>query len=362
MAVRIFAQENSELIIKGLINGDTKGFNKVYCYGEGVPKGLVQELDNGRFEFIIPFEKPFFPLFYTEYDVKINGRYKPFGVLIDKSGIVMITIENIEMGFSHSIVTGLESARLYHSFNIENDKIDEQVSDIIRKWYENDPIKDTDVINEKTDSLRNSLFTPFLTKFIKENNYNYTSLFILNQNKRYLDFKITSELFEGFTEELKKSTLGNTISDYIIGAKNSQIGSIVKNFTLQTNENKVFDFADMKGKYVVLDFWASWCGPCRKSIPHMKEIFEKYNEKNVEFIHISIDENKDYWLNAVSQENMPWIQLFDNNEIAPKLFAVTAVPTTYLIDKNGKILVKEIGFNSNGNGEIEKRLKKIYGF
>jgi thiol-disulfide isomerase/thioredoxin len=367
LTINAFAQEkNEQIIIKGTIKGDTKGFNKVYCYGEGIPKGLVQEIINGSFEFIIQFDKPVFPRFFTDYDRKVKKGYQPFGVLIDKPGLVIITVENIDNGFVNSVVTGLPSAALYQSFNNDKDKIDEQALEIVKKQYGRSSLSNEDTafekINKSKDSIINIMFPPFLMKFIKEHPDQYVSIFILNENKSSLNFKETTESYEGFGQEIKNSTLGRSISDYITGAKKPQTGSYVENFTLLTDQDKPFDFAQLKGKYIVLDFWASWCGPCRQSFPHMKKIYEKYKDKDLEFLHISIDKNKDAWLGAVAAENIPWPQLLNNNEVALKLFAVTSVPTTYLIDKDGKILMKEIGFDSNGKSAIENELKLLFGF
>ncbi|MES2284872.1 MAG: TlpA disulfide reductase family protein [Bacteroidota bacterium] len=366
IAVSTYAQEkNEQIIIKGTIKGDNKGFNKVYCYGEGIPKGLVHEMKDGNFEFTIPFYKPVFPRFFTEYDSKVKKRYLPFGVLIDKPGVVIITVGNIDKGFNSSIVTGLQSAALYQTFNNDKEKIDEQTLELVKKQYGKDSILNEDSafgkIDKSRDSLINIMFPPILIKFINDNMNSYTGMFIFNEYKAWLNFKDASESYDRFTSDIKNSTLGKSISDYITGAKNSQTGSLVKNFSLLTDKDKPFDLEHLKGKYIVLDFWASWCGPCRQSFPHMIEIYNKYKGKDIEFINISIDQNKDSWLGAVSNENLPWTQLLDNKEISLKLFAVTSVPTTYLIDKDGKILMKEIGFNS-GNSKIENELKLLFGF
>lgn len=358
-----YAQEQKkEIVVKGIINGDTKGYNKVYCYGEGVPKGLVQELKNGCFEFTIPFEKPIFPWLYLEYDVKIKKGYKPFGVLADKPGEVFIKLENINNGFDNSTITGLESAVLYKSFNDSKDSILVQIKELVKKQYKNDSNDSEIKVKKSTDSLTTILIRPVLFRLLQENKDSFLASFVLNENKKLLNFKDASDAFEAFSEEAKNSPLGISISSYITGAKNSQIGNFVNNFTLYTNENKAFEFSSLEGKYILLDFWASWCGPCRNSFPHMKELFLKYAGKDIAFVNISIDKNKNYWLNAVEEDNTPWTQLIDDKEIALKRFAVTSVPTRYLIDKDGKILMKEIGLKENGESEIENKLKTIFAY
>ena len=89
-------------------------------------------------------------------------------------------------------------------------------------------------------------------------------------------------------------------------------------------------------KYVLLDFWASWCGPCRKEIPNVKKAYEQFKDKGFEVVSISIDKKEDEWRKAVKEENLVWPN-FRSEEVA-NLFKVKAVPTVYLLDSEGKIV------------------------
>lgn len=93
----------------------------------------------------------------------------------------------------------------------------------------------------------------------------------------------------------------------------------------------------------------------------MKEVYKSYKSDQFEIYSISIDKNKAAWLKAVDEQQFPWVQTLDTKNIAHKGFAVTGVPTTYLIDPLGKILLKEVGFDPNGNSEIEKKLVELFG-
>jgi thiol-disulfide isomerase/thioredoxin len=363
----VCAQEKpGQLHFKVAIGGDTKGFNKVYCYGDGIPQELSQELKNGFVEFNIPFDKPAYYLFCTQYDIKVKGGYQPFGVLIDQPGAVTIVMENVETGLNSATITGPTSAVLFKSFSNDKKKIYGQIFESVKKmhgkgWVQaNDP--DFEKINKSNDSLTRIIFYPFVEAFIYEHRASYASVFILNEYKDRLDTKTVIECFEKVTPELRNSTHGKYISAYLDGVNNSIIGTWVKDFSLQDDDGKTFSFGKVKGKYIVLDFWASWCGPCRESFPHMRAVHDKYKERGVVFLNISIDKDPDAWLKAVKAQNNPWTQLLDNKDVSLNLFAVTSVPTTYLIDPEGKFLIKEVGFKSNGQGEIENKLKLIFGF
>jgi thiol-disulfide isomerase/thioredoxin len=136
-------------------------------------------------------------------------------------------------------------------------------------------------------------------------------------------------------------------------------GSVAPDFTLLKRDSSQFTLSSMRGKYVLIDFWASWCVPCRRSFPHMREVYKKYKGDKFEIYSVSIDEDKKAWLKAVKEEKNPWLQSLDTKNISQKGFAVTGVPSTFLIDPNGKIIAKEVGFDPNGGSEIEKKLGKV---
>ncbi len=115
--------------------------------------------------------------------------------------------------------------------------------------------------------------------------------------------------------------------------------------------------SSLKGKYVFIDFWASWCMPCRASFPHLREVYKQYKDKPFEIFGISADADKKNWLGALKQENLDWTQVWDGankeNGAVAKM-GVTAFPTTFLIGPDGKIIAK----NLHGE-ELDKKLEEV---
>lgn len=117
----------------------------------------------------------------------------------------------------------------------------------------------------------------------------------------------------------------------------------------------------MRGKYVLIDFWASWCVPCRKAIPHLKEVYEKYRSKGFEILSLSGDQNQEAWRKAMDQEKMPWPKVCDDfpAQFAPSrvgsIYQTRFIPFYVLLDKEGKILVY-----SGNEQEIESKLQQIF--
>ena len=114
-----------------------------------------------------------------------------------------------------------------------------------------------------------------------------------------------------------------------------------------------------KGHYVLCDFWASWCGPCRAEMPNVLEAYNKYHDKGFEVIGISFDEKKDAWVKAVAQIKMPWLQLSDLKGFkcaAAPIYKIDAIPDNILIDPQGKIIDRALRGKA-----LHSRLQKIFG-
>lgn len=140
------------------------------------------------------------------------------------------------------------------------------------------------------------------------------------------------------------------------------IGSEAPDFELTDPNGKVIKLSDLRGKVVLIDFWASWCGPCRRENPNIVEAYGKYNKKKFatakgfEIFSVSLDRSSDAWKSAVLQDNLKWPNhALDQGGLVSKLYQVTSIPSGFLIDGNGKIVAK--GNQLRGLGlhiEIEK--------
>jgi len=113
-----------------------------------------------------------------------------------------------------------------------------------------------------------------------------------------------------------------------------------------------------RGKYLLIDFWASWCGPCRQSVPKIKELYANYKDKGFAVLSISIDTDKKAWEKAVKEENMPWEQLLSNDKSKTLAdFQFAGIPTLYLIDPNGNIVKKYTGYSPDTEADIKKQIE-----
>jgi len=149
------------------------------------------------------------------------------------------------------------------------------------------------------------------------------------------------------------------LEQQINNAKALQTGGLAPDFTAKTPEGEEMSLSDLKGQYVLIDFWASWCGPCRRENPKVVKLYEKYHDKGFEILGVSLDNNKSKWAAAIEKDGLEWPHISDLKgwQSGPaKIYGVRSIPSTVLLDKEGKILVRNLRAH-----QLKGELEKIFG-
>lgn len=192
------------------------------------------------------------------------------------------------------------------------------------------------------------------------NRDNWIGPFSMLTNYSYLTADQLSE-WEKFTPEMQQSFYGKITHDKI--APPSQVGQTKENFTFTNFDTKTMKPAKKqtsltevlkKSKYVLIDFWASWCKPCRAEIPNLKANYEKWHKKGFDIVSISADRKEADWLKALQEEKLPWWNDRDGNQGICSLYKVQYYPTIYLLDSEGKVIAKDIR-----GEELTKKLEEL---
>jgi thiol-disulfide isomerase/thioredoxin len=351
------------LIIKGkvsVLNPEIfKKYNMVWLYkGIGKEKKVVDSVPvnaDGSFTLSVkPKSAGLYQLdilkwqtasFWSDKDVNITARgYDTARVKTKNSGYVAVE--------SKSAATQLINTATYNQFLAEKEmELLTDESYAAQRIFAKDPTWLTYLRTNGLIKTKNENETLRLKQLISANEGNpavvyLLALFPVDKDNAFFEANL-AKLIASHPELEEARQLKREYLDKLAIRNSLKIGSEIPSIVYNDPEGKPVDIKSFKGKYVLIDFWASWCGPCRKAIPEVKELYTLYKEKGFEVLSVSVDTDNAAWKKAMNEENMPWTQVLSPNKNKTLAdFMIIGIPTLYLIDREGKIVEKYTGFNS----------------
>jgi thiol-disulfide isomerase/thioredoxin len=212
------------------------------------------------------------------------------------------------------------------------------------------------------DSISNVLDTEVkkqLVGFVKTNNKTVVSPYLIMRNSWQFELPELEEFLNVMDTSLNASPYMQALKTRIEILKSVAVGQIAPDFEMNDSTGKAIKLSSFKGKLLLVDFWASWCGPCRAENPNVVKAYQAYNSKGFDILGCSFDQNREKWIKAVKDDNLTWSHVSDLKgwaNAAGKLYGVNSIPANVLLDKDQKI----IGRNLRGE-ELMSKLVEVLG-
>jgi peroxiredoxin len=304
-----------------LVTGCGKNPNKLNL------SGIVKNTSSGVIYLQRYENKSFFTIDSTSI---IDGKFQ-FTTEVTLPEIYGLAIDNSGNPF-HSFIIFLDN----NPIAVELDTINEFKNTVVAGSVEQDLLKE----------LSKKYRTP-ISDILKEHPKSLAALYSFY---RYYSYRLSPEEIRA-NLQLVDSSFANSeyvkvLEELANNLEKVSVGSKAPDFQAKTTVGDVVKLTDYLGRgYVLIDFWASWCVPCRKESPELIEVYKKYKEKGLEIISVSLDHKTEHWLNAIKQDGLPWIQLIDYGAWAGegvKTYGVRLIPYKFLIDKEGVIIAKNL--------------------
>jgi len=193
--------------------------------------------------------------------------------------------------------------------------------------------------------------------WVKKNPNSLVAVNILNIYATTWGKETTRALYQNLAPGMKATRYGHEINDYLLLNRDLKVGDHYADFEQMNTAGKTVKLSQVKGKYILLDFWASWCGPCREENPKLAQTYARFKAKGFAILGVSMDESKSQWLAAVKNDQLTWENVSDlrgDKNKATLMYGVNAIPNNFLIDENGIIIAE----NLRGK-ELDDKLEKL---
>ena len=338
---------NANFTITGNAAGVENG-TMVILEKQDAVKGLVAldsaKVANGKFAFKGTVAEP------SIHFIQVAGVEGKVAFILEQGKIDFTIFKD---SIAKSKIGGTQNNIDLHNFNNKAMQIQKKLQDFQQannqKMQEAQASKNEIVINElmtQFNVLQDELIT-LTSSFPEKNPKSFLSVLLLDNmfNQPEVDIEKIKTVYNSFDPALKNTKPGKDIQTKISNFKAITTGSMAPEFTGPTPDGKMLSLKESLGKITIIDFWASWCGPCRKENPSVVALYNEFHPKGLNIIGVSLDKDKTKWIEAIAKDGLTWSHVsnlkFWEDPIG-QLYNIKSIPATFILDANGKIIARDL--------------------